>query len=310
MQYDAQPQNFQNQQFQPQEGNGNFAPPQNFDNGNGFNPNMMNMPNMDMNFMGMQQGGNFGGNFNNPNQGFNNNNENFNARYKTALCNNFVQTGSCKFGDSCRFAHGDQELRNSPMERGGGMGGRGGGRGAPRGGSRGGYGGGGRGGGGYGGGGGRGGYGAQGGQRGGGRGGYGGQRGGGGYGGGGYGGQRGGGGYGGRGGRGGYGNQMGGDMMNQMQGQMMGGNMMGDMGGYGGFGGDMGMGGMGGMQNMDGQGHDESQGQGSDSGTPGQNPNQQMMGGPPQNGGVCKFFMQSGECKFGENCRFSHQNTN
>ena len=41
--------------------------------------------------------------------GFNPNNNN--AKYKTALCNNFSSTGMCKFGDTCKFAHGMQELR-------------------------------------------------------------------------------------------------------------------------------------------------------------------------------------------------------
>jgi len=47
----------------------------------------------------------------NPNfhQGFDGNNNN--AKYKTALCNNFSSTGMCKFGDTCKFAHGVDELR-------------------------------------------------------------------------------------------------------------------------------------------------------------------------------------------------------
>merc|ERR1711957_990305 len=110
-----------------------------------------------------------------------------NPRYKTSLCNNFSQFGQCKFEDNCRFAHGEQELRE-----------------APQGGSN--YGGGGRGG---------------------------------------YGGDRGG-----R-GRGGYG---------------------GDRGGRGGFGG--GRGGFG--------------------------------GGQPQ-GGTCRFFSETGNCKFGDSCKFSHE---
>ena len=38
-------------------------------------------------------------------------NSGFNNKYKTSLCNNFSQTGQCKFGDNCKFAHGDQDLR-------------------------------------------------------------------------------------------------------------------------------------------------------------------------------------------------------
>merc|ERR1719469_1394800 len=34
-----------------------------------------------------------------------------NEKYKTSLCNNFSSTGVCKFGDTCKFAHGVQELR-------------------------------------------------------------------------------------------------------------------------------------------------------------------------------------------------------
>lgn len=31
--------------------------------------------------------------------------------YKTVLCRNFQETGQCQFGDNCKFAHGDAELR-------------------------------------------------------------------------------------------------------------------------------------------------------------------------------------------------------
>ena len=41
-----------------------------------------------------------------------NNNNNL---YKTALCRNFEQTGQCNYGDNCRFAHGEQELRPKPQ---------------------------------------------------------------------------------------------------------------------------------------------------------------------------------------------------
>ena len=30
---------------------------------------------------------------------------------KTSLCNTFTNTGSCKFGDNCKYAHGKEELR-------------------------------------------------------------------------------------------------------------------------------------------------------------------------------------------------------
>jgi len=31
--------------------------------------------------------------------------------YKTELCKNFVETGQCRYGTKCQFAHGDEELR-------------------------------------------------------------------------------------------------------------------------------------------------------------------------------------------------------
>ena len=34
--------------------------------------------------------------------------------FKTALCNRFMVTGQCTFGDRCTFAHGVDELRNRP----------------------------------------------------------------------------------------------------------------------------------------------------------------------------------------------------
>jgi hypothetical protein len=37
---------------------------------------------------------------------------NVNNKYKTALCNNFEQSGECRLGDRCHFAHGKEELRN------------------------------------------------------------------------------------------------------------------------------------------------------------------------------------------------------
>ena len=32
-------------------------------------------------------------------------------RYKTELCNNWTEQGACRYGDKCRFAHGEEELR-------------------------------------------------------------------------------------------------------------------------------------------------------------------------------------------------------
>jgi tristetraprolin len=34
------------------------------------------------------------------------------SRYKTELCRPFEESGSCKYGDKCQFAHGSHELRN------------------------------------------------------------------------------------------------------------------------------------------------------------------------------------------------------
>lgn len=34
------------------------------------------------------------------------------ARYKTELCRPFEESGHCKYGDKCQFAHGSHELRN------------------------------------------------------------------------------------------------------------------------------------------------------------------------------------------------------
>ena len=106
-------------------------------------PPMMGMPQgnmgggMQFNNMGMGGGygggdGGYGGNGGDDQQ----------DKYKTALCNNFSQTGNCKYGDNCKFAHGEEELRSPAQSYGGQRGGyRGssGGRGGP---SRGGFGGG------------------------------------------------------------------------------------------------------------------------------------------------------------------------
>lgn len=34
--------------------------------------------------------------------------------YKTVLCRNFQETGQCQFGDNCKFAHGDNDLKPMP----------------------------------------------------------------------------------------------------------------------------------------------------------------------------------------------------
>lgn len=36
------------------------------------------------------------------------------SRYKTELCRPFAETGFCKYGEKCQFAHGAGELRNMP----------------------------------------------------------------------------------------------------------------------------------------------------------------------------------------------------
>ncbi|EDO32063.1 predicted protein, partial [Nematostella vectensis] len=33
------------------------------------------------------------------------------SRYKTELCRPFEESGTCKYGDKCQFAHGYHELR-------------------------------------------------------------------------------------------------------------------------------------------------------------------------------------------------------
>ena len=37
-----------------------------------------------------------------------------NAKYKTELCKSFRETGNCKYGEKCQFAHGAAELRSVP----------------------------------------------------------------------------------------------------------------------------------------------------------------------------------------------------
>merc|ERR1711957_470756 len=72
----------------------------------GFNPNGFNR-NMQMNMGGMGMGGMDENDFGN------------NNKYKTALCNNFESAGFCKFGDNCKFAHGEEDLRSSGNQGGG-----------------------------------------------------------------------------------------------------------------------------------------------------------------------------------------------
>ena len=38
--------------------------------------------------------------------------ENPYCNYKTIKCKNLLETGSCKFGHNCKYAHGERELRN------------------------------------------------------------------------------------------------------------------------------------------------------------------------------------------------------
>tara|TARA_Y100001980_G_scaffold46327_1_gene29984 strand:+ start:3475 stop:4332 length:858 start_codon:yes stop_codon:yes gene_type:complete len=40
-----------------------------------------------------------------------------NPKYKTKLCNNWMNTGECEFGSRCVFAHGPNELRQSCLRR-------------------------------------------------------------------------------------------------------------------------------------------------------------------------------------------------
>jgi hypothetical protein len=67
---------------------------------------------------------------------FNPQDPSMNAKYKTAPCNNWYTSNQCKFGDNCKFAHGDEELRAAPPQYQNNRGGRGGGFNGP---SRGGY---------------------------------------------------------------------------------------------------------------------------------------------------------------------------
>ena len=35
----------------------------------------------------------------------------YNSKFKTSLCNNFSKYGNCNFGDRCKFAHGEEDVR-------------------------------------------------------------------------------------------------------------------------------------------------------------------------------------------------------
>ena len=39
----------------------------------------------------------------------------FSEKYKTEICKNFEQTKTCKFGNHCCFAHGENELRTKTV---------------------------------------------------------------------------------------------------------------------------------------------------------------------------------------------------
>ena len=38
---------------------------------------------------------------------------NNNQKYKTVKCKYFEQYGQCRYGDTCSFAHGDKDVRDS-----------------------------------------------------------------------------------------------------------------------------------------------------------------------------------------------------
>ena len=56
-------------------------------------------------------GGGFGGGHNN---GFNNNGNNNNGGRKQFPCRSFVNTGTCSFGDRCKFPHDAEERAKEP----------------------------------------------------------------------------------------------------------------------------------------------------------------------------------------------------
>jgi len=39
-----------------------------------------------------------------------------NAKYKTKLCKNYMETGVCKYKDQCSYAHGPKELKGSTRQ--------------------------------------------------------------------------------------------------------------------------------------------------------------------------------------------------
>lgn len=39
------------------------------------------------------------------------NKSNSSGNYKTMMCKNFEKEGNCRYGNSCNFAHGDEDLR-------------------------------------------------------------------------------------------------------------------------------------------------------------------------------------------------------
>lgn len=84
---------------------------------------------------GFNRGQNYGGYQNNDfdgNMGGDRNNDfSQQNKYKNSLCNNFEREGSCKYGDNCKFAHGEGDLKSG--------GGQGNSFGGQRGGDRGGY---------------------------------------------------------------------------------------------------------------------------------------------------------------------------
>lgn len=41
--------------------------------------------------------------------------QNDKEKFKTVICNNWLK-GHCEFGDSCKFAHGSEDLRNSQIK--------------------------------------------------------------------------------------------------------------------------------------------------------------------------------------------------
>ena len=48
------------------------------------------------------------------------NNQSDSIYYKTSLCRNFQENGYCQYGDKCKFAHGESDLKQAPPKVGGG----------------------------------------------------------------------------------------------------------------------------------------------------------------------------------------------